>query len=620
MVDVQQIAGTKSVSVLLSDKLYRIDFYQREYSWGDTQVAELIEDLATRFLDEFDRLHERREVRTYRPYFLGPIITAPKDGKDFLVDGQQRITTLSLLIMHLLHTLADERVDYRSNNLEKLILLDDFGELIYQPHVDDDRERTECLDAIYKRRDVPLGDVLDKSVRNIWRQVGTIRECFPSCFPSDLQGDVLPYFSDWLLHRVVLMHVEAPDQHMALEIFETMNDRGLRLNNIDMLKSHLLAGVKDDGAIRDLNVKWRDRVTELADVEKNADAEFVKVWLRGHYAETQRERKAKAAPLDFDIIGTAFHRWVRDHSQRIVGRTAEEYGQFVNEFFKLSHRYKTLLNASRKFTPGLESVYHNAQAGFTLQLLVIMAAVCRDDDDETFHSKAELVAKALDIFLVRRMVNNRSSIYSTVQYTIFNLAKSVRRKSPADIQAELTRWLDAEKESFDGMERLSLAQHNRSRVRYILARITSWLDGELGLDKDGTFVTYMDRSRKHPFEVEHVLADKFDRHEDEFENEDDFQRARNRIGGLVLLPKDKNTSYGAMPFGEKVPHYRSENLLARSLCAGAYERDPEFRKLRERVLGFKSYESFGEKEIDDRSKLYRELAEIVWDPNQLSRA
>ena len=614
MIDVQQITGTpKSVSVLLSDR-YGLDFYQREYSWGNTQVAELVEDLATRFLDEFDPSHERRQVAAYRPYFLGPIMTAYKDGKHFIVDGQQRITTLSLFVMHLRHALVEEGcVDYDLKILDNLIYSSKYGERTYQLDVD---ERTRCLDAIFfKRGGFAIENEHNESVRNIWRQFETIKERFP----DDLQDSaVLPYFSDWLLDRVVLIHVIAPDQHMALEIFETMNDRGLRLNNIDMLKSHLLARVDNDDTIRKLNIEWRSRVTELADIEKNADAEFVKVWLRGHYAETQRERKAKAAPLDFDIIGTAFHRWVRDNSQTIIGLNAGDYHKFVGEFFDLSRRYKELLNASRKYTSGFESVYHNAQAGFTLQLLVIMAAVCRDDDDDTFRRKAALVAKALDIFLVRRMVNNRNSGYSTVQYTIFNLAKSVRRKSPADIQAELMRWLDAEKESLDGMERFSLTQNNRSRVRYILARITSWLDGEFGENR--TFVDYMDRSRKHPYEVEHVLADKFDRHESEFDNEDDFQRSRNRIGGLVLLPKDKNTSYGAMPYGEKVRYYSSENILARSLCADAYERDPEFRRLRERVLGFKSYESFGEGEISDRSKLYKELAEIVWDPNQLSRA
>lgn len=89
----------------------------------------------------------------------------------------------------------------------------------------------------------------------------------------------------------------------------------------------------------------------------------------------------------------------------------------------------------------------------------------------------------------------------------------------------------------------------------------------------------------------------------------------------MLLPKDKNTSYGAMPYGEKVRHYGSDNALARSLYTGAYDRNPNFLRLRDKWdLGFKYYESFGKDDISERSKLYKELAEIVWDPNQLGGA
>ena len=139
---------------------------------------------------------------------------------------------------------------------------------------------------------------------------------------------------------MILVDIGAPDQDMALEIFETMNDRGLRLSSTDMLKSFLLARVGDENVIRDLNNRWRQRVTELVDSEKNADAEFVKAWLRGKHAKTQRERKANAAPRDFDIIGTAFHKWVRD-SQTAIGldRTGD-YREFVErEFLGLSSRY-----------------------------------------------------------------------------------------------------------------------------------------------------------------------------------------------------------------------------------------------------------------------------------------
>ena len=121
---------------------------------------------------------------------------------------------------------------------------------------------------------------------------------------------------------------------MALEIFETMNDRGLRLSNTDMLKSYLLARVGEEDLIDTLNDRWRRRITELTDAEKNADAEFVKAWLRGNYATTQRERKANASPGDFDIIGTAFHKWVRDNATGIGLDSVADYRAFVErEFF-----------------------------------------------------------------------------------------------------------------------------------------------------------------------------------------------------------------------------------------------------------------------------------------------
>ena len=68
--DIQQIVGAaRSVSQLLSNTRYGLDFYQREYQWAEAQVAELIDDLADRFLDEYETSHERRHVASYRPYY-----------------------------------------------------------------------------------------------------------------------------------------------------------------------------------------------------------------------------------------------------------------------------------------------------------------------------------------------------------------------------------------------------------------------------------------------------------------------------------------------------------------------------------------------------------------------
>ncbi|MCY4193703.1 MAG: DUF1524 domain-containing protein, partial [bacterium] len=454
-----------------------------------------------------------------------------------------------------------------------------------------------------------------ESVRNLWNRYQKISEQYP----SDLQGETLPYFADWLRHRVILIDIGAPNQDMALEIFETMNDRGLRLSNTDMLKSYLLARVGNEEVIRNLNDSWRKRVTDLVDAEKNADTEFVKAWLRGNYAQTQRERKTNAKPGDFDIIGTAFHKWVRDNSSNLGLESSADYRRFVEvEFLKLSERYLQLLHASGELQPGLEAVFYNAKNGFTLQIPVILAAITPEDDDATFKKKAALVAGALDIYVVRRMVNYRNFGYSTVVYTMFNLIKQLRNHPVDKIRYILARWLENEWEHLDGIKTYSLTQRNGSHIRYILARMTAWLDNELG--KSGTFTDYLDKSKKYSFEIEHIWADKFDRHTSEFSNDFEFQEQRNKLGDLVLLRKDFNASYGDMPYKEKIQHYYGQNPLAQSLHPRAYENNPSFRRLCEtHSLEFQAYpDSFTKLDIESRQELYLDIAKVIWNPSRLN--
>ena len=81
------LGDARSVRALLSQK-YRIDYYQREYKWEPKQIRELIEDLTTRFLQDFQPNHERSTVARYGQYFLGSIIISEKNGERFIVDGQ----------------------------------------------------------------------------------------------------------------------------------------------------------------------------------------------------------------------------------------------------------------------------------------------------------------------------------------------------------------------------------------------------------------------------------------------------------------------------------------------------------------------------------------------------
>jgi hypothetical protein len=95
------LGSAKTVRGLLKGVKYDIDYYQREYRWQEKQVVELVDDLSGRFLEDFDQRHPREQVAEYGHYFLGSIIVSKKDGKNYIVDGQQRLTTLTLFLMFL---------------------------------------------------------------------------------------------------------------------------------------------------------------------------------------------------------------------------------------------------------------------------------------------------------------------------------------------------------------------------------------------------------------------------------------------------------------------------------------------------------------------------------------
>src|ERR1700733_5277973 len=97
----------KTVRELLKGVKYSIDYYQREYKWQTKQIQELLEDLSVKFLEDYQPGHERKKVKDYPHYFLGSIIISKKDSASFVVDGQQRLTSLTLLLMFLRNSQRD---------------------------------------------------------------------------------------------------------------------------------------------------------------------------------------------------------------------------------------------------------------------------------------------------------------------------------------------------------------------------------------------------------------------------------------------------------------------------------------------------------------------------------
>lgn len=603
----QIIGKTKNARELLSGVKYSIDYYQREYRWQEKHVIELVSDLTSCFSEDFEASHTRKQVASYRPYFLGSIIISQREEGNFIIDGQQRLTSLTLLLIYMnnLQLDSEERV-----KVDELIFSEKFGDKSFNINVDD---RLGCMEALYEGTDYDDNDHTE-SVQNILSRYEDIQ----SCFPDGLKDKALPYFMDWLVERVFLVEIVAFRDEDAYTIFETMNDRGLSLTPTEMLKGYLLANIEDIKSRNDCNNQWKRRADKLNKIGKEEDADFIKAWLRSQYARTIRERKRGAEPKDFDRIGTEFHRWVRDNESLLNLNNQKDFIAFIKEDFDFySKWYEIIRKASKELIKGLKHVFYNAQIGFTQQYQVLLAPLTRDDSEDVIREKLQMVAIYLDVFLNRRMWNYRDNGYSTLSYHMFQLTLNIRNKSIPELAEILFHRLKEEEETFShSREQFHLHGMNRKHIKHILARINDFLEIRSGHSSD--YLKYVTLRGKQRYEVEHIWANHPERHKDEFEHVNEFEKHRNLIGGLLLLPREFNASYSDAVYEDKLEHYFGQNILAKSLHPRAYEHNPGFTRLIEEVgLGFQPHQTFGKQDLLARQKLYEQLAEEVWNPQQI---
>ena len=474
-------------------------------------------------------------------------------------------------------------------------------------------ERNDSMDALFT--DTTFEEAgQPESVINILHRFHDVTELFP----DELADSALPYFADWLIENVHLVEITAYSDADAYTIFETMNDRGLSLTPTDMLKGYLLANITDAERRNAANQLWRKLVSSLQDIGKEEDADAIKAWLRSQHARNIRERRRGAAPRDFDLVGTELHRWVRDHEETLGLSTSGDFARFIEEDFAFyGHWYTRLRHAAENLTDGLEEVHYCAQNNFTLQYPVLLAPLRREDGEQDLLRKLRIVSAYLDILITRRIWNWRAIGYSTMQYAMFVIMRDIRGKNAPALVEMLGERLAAESETFVTNDRFRLHGTNGRQVHRLLARMTDYVETRSG--RSSHYHEYVQRHGKERYEIKHIWADHPGRHTDEFGHPTDFAEYRNRLGGLLLVPKSFNASYGDLPYADKRKHYLKQNLLAQSLHEDAYERDPGFdRFVRTSELPFKAHHEFRKADLDARQDLYRRLAEQIWNPEQLA--
>jgi len=599
-------AKNTNINALLKNQKFTIDYFQREYQWQEKHIKILLEDLTTTFLKSYNPEHPRAEVANYQSYYLGPMVFSvnPDDGKKSIIDGQQRITSITLLLIYLNHL---QKKSEQKVSISELIFSEKFGEKSFNM-TDDMRE--PCLKALFEYGEYSVKDDDDETIINMLTRYDDIAQFFP----EELTEKALPFFIDWFIENVVIVKITAYSNENAYTIFETMNDRGLSLTPTEMLKGYVLSKITDKKQRNEINQLWKNKMQELHEYGETADQSFFQAWFRAKYAVSIRPGKAGSENQDFEIIGSRFHNWFKDnHKELFKLETSDEfYSFFKTEFPFFVKWYLGAWEAQIEFDKTMPHIHYINEWGIaeSLQEPLILASINCDDSADIIKKKIDFVARYIETFTVRRAINYRKFGQTTIKYTMFNIIKRIRNNDIISLGTNLSNEVQELAENWDNVCNFGMHGQNKRFVKHLLSRISSYLDNIVG--KDITYATYQNPNGKQ-FEIEHIWANKFEEHRDEFEQEGDFQKWRNSIGALILLPQGTNQSFNSDKYEDKIKHYLKENSYAQTLNKEYYIKNPNF--LNSDIIkrfGFEAHAHFKKEDIVKRTELVKRICEDLW--------
>ena len=192
-------ANDRTIFQVLDNKKYTVDYFQREYSWQQKHIEQLVTDLTSAFLSEYLPTHGRGEVENYNSYYLGPFVLSEKSSNRSIIDGQQRLTSLTLFMIYLNNL---QREYGLNESIESMIFSERFGNKSFNIVVE---ERIPCLQSLFDDGSYSVKESDDESTKNMAARYEDIEPAFP----KEIDKVSFPFFIDWMKECVILVEIIA---------------------------------------------------------------------------------------------------------------------------------------------------------------------------------------------------------------------------------------------------------------------------------------------------------------------------------------------------------------------------------------------------------------------------
>lgn len=575
---------------------YVVPDYQREYVWKEEDVRAFADDIHNEFYGPKGDLVPEVE------YFIGStVVCRNRNGTYDLIDGQQRMTTIYLFLCAI-------RDFIRANGGEPI---DSLHDMVFANRLADDGSnvRDHRLSLQYEDSHGVLEYIADsqgevaaaaeptKSVRCIKDAYRTLMLFLSERFQSDVPA-VRRFFVAFV-RRVKLIRIVTPNLSHALKVFETVNDRGVGLTAMDLLKNLLFMRTRSQDYPK-LKNQWKALTKDL-DGCKEKHLRFLRYFVMSRYADF---RTASGKPLREDEI----YDWFGKHTVQ-TGLDADPMG-FAAELAKAGRDYRQF--ASGKAPDGTPIVYlDNIQSlsGKARQHFILMLAGRHLPGD----ALTELAKHLESLFFVYTVTREPTKNF---EWMFGDWAADLRQaKAKGDvqaiIQARIKPLIQAKSRDFDfAMRELSSDRIQKYRLKYILAKIAQHLDQLAWQDADNTqqLGHYMDAK----LEVEHILPQRpTAQQRAEFDQPAHYGEWLNRLGNLSLLEKNLNASVSNENFDRKREAYvKSRVVMTRAIATrDGFGRANSLTRALEQLSSYNKWTSV---EIAHRQESLASLARQVW--------
>lgn len=555
MSQIQQLnINLEGIGGVLKSRRFRVPAYQRSYAWETDHVEALLNDIKEAI--------DNKE----REYFLGSVVvTSADNGRYEVVDGQQRLTTISLVIA------AIKEIFQRDDDHEVVVSVkSDF--LASTDRRTKEREPklilNEVDNEIYQDLIESFGQVDEKKVRrqSHKRLLSAAKRCekylSELCIKSKDSEEELHSWLDYIETSLKVIVVTAPDDSNAFVIFETLNDRGLELAISDLVKNYLFH--KSGEKIEETKNRWLSMVSTL---ESASDDPLTVTYIR-HFTMARyglvRERDL------FSLLKT-----------KITSKKGSL--KFSTELADTVRIYTALLNTDHEYWSDFSSDVAYSVSTFNLLGMtqirpLLLALLDKFPPKKVSEAFRRLVSAAVRYQMVGGVGGG------TLEKVYSDTAKAVTEekiKTPTEV---IQAFKNVPSDSAF-LSAFSIASISKQKIaRYYLR--------ELEIAQAGANAETIPNYDTNSVNLEHVLPLTPDPIWENSFTQDEMRSYQRRIGNLAIMSAKINSTIGNGCFEDKKEHYSDSAF--------------KFTK------SISETDSWNKNAIDDRQKQMAEIAVKHW--------